>query len=111
MNIGRMRELVTLQIPSSSASTDGDYGTPTWKKLATVHADISPLPIRERLQAAAMQSPIAYRVRLRDRADVTAKARIICAGPDYAHSTMQIHSVVRNHRDGSLELDCSEVLA
>jgi SPP1 family predicted phage head-tail adaptor len=102
--------LLTVWTPSSSAGADGEYGAPTWKKLATVHAEIAPLSIRERLQAQAMQSPVAYRVRLRDRADVTAKAKLVCAGPDFAHSTMQIHSVVRDHRNGSLELDCSEVL-
>lgn len=111
MNLGMMRETVEIRVASTSAAADGEYGLPTWRTLATVHAEIEPLSGRERLQAQALQSSLAYRVRLRDRSDVTAKATIVCLGPDYAHSTMQIHSVVRNHRLGSMELDCSEVLA
>ena len=110
MNVGRMREVVEIRVPSTSAASDGEYGTPTWKKLATVYAEITPLSMRERIQAQAVQSAVAYRVRLRDRDDVTAKAKLVCAGPDFAHSTMQVHAVVRRHYDGSMDLDCSEVL-
>ena len=111
MNVGRLRERVTIQVPSSSADSAGEYGAPTWRKLATVHADITPISARERLQAAALQQTLTYRVRLRDRDDVTATARIVCLGPDYTASTMQVHTVVRDHRHGAMELDCSEVLA
>ena len=111
MNIGAMRETVEIRVASTSAAADGEYGLPTWRLVATVRADISPLSGRERLQAQAIQSSVAYRVRIRDRSDVTAKAKIVCLGPDYDHSTMQIHGIVRNHRLGSVELDCSEVLA
>lgn len=111
MNIGRMHEIVTIQIPSSSAGTDGEFGAPTWAKLATVHAEITPLSGRERVQAQALQASVTYRVRMRDREDVTARARIVCLGPDFAHSTMQVQAVVRDHRHGVMELDCSEVLA
>jgi head-tail adaptor len=65
--------------------------------------------MRERLQAQAVQSAVAYRVTLRDRSDVTPKAKLVCGGPDFADSTMQIHSVVRRHHDGAMDLDCSEV--
>lgn len=111
MNVGALRERVTLQVPSSSAGTDGEYGQPTWRKLATVYAQVTPLTARERLSAQALQASIAYRVVVRDRDDVTPKARVVCLGPDYGHSTFQIHSVVRNHKAGSMEMDCSEVMA
>jgi SPP1 family predicted phage head-tail adaptor len=111
VNVGALRERCTVQVPSTSAAADGEYGAPTWKKLASVSAEVVTLSGRERLQAQAMQSAVAYRVRLRYRNDVTPVARIVCLGPDYAGSTMQIHAVVKNHRAGSMELDCSEVLS
>jgi SPP1 family predicted phage head-tail adaptor len=110
MNVGAMRETVEIRVASTSAAADGEYGLPTWRTVATVRADIEPLSARERLQAQAIQSSVTYRIRLRDRSDVTAKAKIVCLGPDFDHSTMQIHGVVRHHRLGAMELDCSEVL-
>ena len=111
MNIGAMREIVQIRVATTSAATDGEYGQPTWKTLATVNAAVAPLSGRERLQAQAFQSSLTYRVTLRDRSDVTAKAKLVCLGPDYSGSTMQIHAVVRDHQRGAMELDCSEVLA
>jgi SPP1 family predicted phage head-tail adaptor len=110
MDVGRMRELVLIQVATTSAAADGEYGQPSWKTLAKVNAEIAPLSGRERLQSQALQAGLTYRVILRDRSDVTAKAKLVCIGPDYDGSTMQIHAVVRNHRLGSMELDCSEVL-
>lgn len=111
MNVGGLREVVRIQVATTSAAADGEYGQPTWRTLATVNAEIVPLSGRERLQAQALEAGLTYRVRMRDRSDVTAKARLVCIGPDFDGSTMQIHTVVRNHRLGSMELDCSEVLA
>lgn len=111
MNVGAMRERVVIQIPSSSAASNGEYGTPTWRDVVSVFAEVVPLSARERLQSQALQQTVTYRVILRDRSDVTPKARIVCEGPDYFGSTMQVHAVVRDHRNGSMELDCSEVTA
>jgi SPP1 family predicted phage head-tail adaptor len=111
MNVGSLREQIEIQVPSSSADSAGEYGTPTWTTVAVVSAAVIPLSGRERLQASAMQSSLTYRVTLRDRGDVTARAKLVCLGPDFDHSTMQVHTVTRNHRAGSMELDCSEVLA
>lgn len=109
MNIGAMRERVWIKVPSTSAASDGDYGTPSWRDVALVFARIEPLSARERLQAAALQQTVSYRVTMRDRSDVTSKMKLVCLGPDYETSTMQVHTVVRDHRRGSMELDCSEV--
>lgn len=111
MNIGRMREKVAIQIPSTSMSTDGDMGQPTWSKVAHDYAEIVPLSGGERLRAATLAASVQYRVRLRYRADLSVDARLVCLGPDFDGSTMQIHAIVKDHRRGSMELDCSEVVA
>ena len=108
--IGTMRERVTIQVPSSSADSAGDMGQPAWTKLATVWADIRPLSGRERLQAAMVQGSATYRVSLWYRDDVTLSARLVCLGPDFHQSTMQIHAIVKDNRQRRLELDCSEVI-
>lgn len=110
MMVGRLREIVDVKVATTSAGTDGEYGQPTWKTLARVNADIVSLSGRERLQSQALQAGVAYRVRLRYRDDVTAKAKLVCLGPDFSGSTMQVHAVIKDHRAGVLELDCSEVL-
>jgi head-tail adaptor len=110
MNLGRMREIVQVRVATTSAAADGEYGHPTWRTLATVSAEIVPLSGRERLQSQALEAGLTYRVRMRDRSDVNAKAKLVCLGPDFSASTFEIHAVIHDHRAGSMELDCSEVL-
>ena len=111
MNIGRMRELVTVWAPSSSASSDGDYGYPTWASVATLWADVRPLSARERAAARTVSAETTYSVSVRYRDDLTSKCKLVCAGPDYAGSTMQIHGIIKDHRMGVITMDCSEAKA
>lgn len=49
----------------------------TWRTLDTVHAELMPIRASERLQMAAIQAVVDYRFRIRVRADLSPKMRLL----------------------------------
>jgi head-tail adaptor len=83
-----------------------------WRSVATVWAELIPLRASERLQAAAMQSDVFLRFRIRARADVQPNMHALWTPswpPDSAQQTLEIGGVLpvddgRNY----LLLECSK---
>jgi SPP1 family predicted phage head-tail adaptor len=75
-----------------------------WTTLVQVKAEISPLSGRERIQAAAIASNVAYRARIWYRSDVTAKQR-----GRWGSKVLQFESVIPiDGRPEFLLIDCAE---
>ena len=74
---GRMTERITLQAPTETRGAD--YADPqvTWANVATVWAAVEPLVGREYFAQREQQSAVTVRIRIRYRADVTAKWRVL----------------------------------
>lgn len=79
MQAGKLRHRLTLQIRQSGSPQKTARGAPDedWTDVATVNAAIEPLRGREFLEAQAVQSEVAVRIRIRYRADVTAGMRAV----------------------------------
>jgi SPP1 family predicted phage head-tail adaptor len=103
MNIGKMRERVTIQTPSEVRTPVGET-TLTWGALATVWASVDGLSTRDILQAQQANLVATHRIRIRYRADVTHTQRIIWRG-----RTMEIASVVERDNRTALEILAREV--
>lgn len=74
-----LKHRVTLQRISRAEDGQGGF-TETWDDIATLWASIEPLKGYERMQAMQLKTPTTHRVRLRYRADVTTKDRLIYDG-------------------------------
>jgi SPP1 family predicted phage head-tail adaptor len=109
-----------IAILKRSTTADGQGGrTTTWVDLVTgtatrtrLSAEVTPLTVGERIQAAAIGSAVTYRVEQRYRADVTAKMRVEWT-PFKATTakTFEIHGVTpKDGRRQYLLLECSEVV-
>jgi SPP1 family predicted phage head-tail adaptor len=95
IDIGRMRERVTIKSPTEVRSLSGET-TLNWDtSLATVWASVEGLSSRDILQAQQANVIATHRIRIRHRDDVTHTHRII-----WRNRTMEIASVTeRNHRE------------
>ena len=83
MNPGQLNQRVTVE--RRQGGTD-DWGQPlpdAWTALCTVWAAVEPLVGREYMAAAAMQSDVSTRVRMRYRPGVTAGDRLLHEGRVY----------------------------
>jgi SPP1 family predicted phage head-tail adaptor len=109
MDIGRLRERVTLQQATTTTDAQGGSAT-TWATLDTVWASIEPVSGREQIQAGAMGSQVGYRVGLRYRGDLSASHRLAWT-PFWASTvkTLEITSVSPSPDHRSVELLCVEV--
>jgi SPP1 family predicted phage head-tail adaptor len=111
LTAGNLTDRVTIQQKSTTADGQGGRST-TWGTLATVWAQVMPLRMGEKLQAAAVGSTLGYRVTVRYRADITPAMRIRWTPFKAASAkTLEIHGV--QPFDGGrrlLTLDCAEVI-
>lgn len=109
---GRLRERVTIQQDTRTTDTQGGRSVAA-ATLATVWASVEPWATQmdEMQRAGAMTTTRRYRVRLRYRADVTEKMRVLWT-PFLASTakTLEISAVNVVSRD-QLSLDCIEVAA
>jgi len=87
----------------------------TWRTVDTVPAEVMPIRAGERLQAAAIQATVDYRFRIRARADLSPKMRVLWT-PSWPSGspqhTLEIAGVSgwAEGREWAL-LDCAEVAA
>lgn len=104
IDIGRMRERVTIKAPTEVRSRSGET-TLNWDTtVATVWANVGGLSSRDILQAQQANVIATHRMRIRFRDDVTHLHRIVWRG-----KTMEIASVVDRGGRDTLEILAREV--
>jgi SPP1 family predicted phage head-tail adaptor len=104
LDIGRMRERVTIKSPTEVRSRSGET-TLNWDTtLATVWASVEGLSSRDILQAQQANVVATHRIRIRHRDDVTHTHRII-----WRNRTMEIASVTDRAGRETLELLAREL--
>lgn len=105
MNIGRLRERVTIQ--SNVSVSDGAGGqTLTWTDLSTVWARVEPLQGKEVVQASQIQGPFTHRIWLRYRTDVGLAMRVL-----WGLKYMNVRAVVQSEKRAFTQLLCEEGVA
>jgi SPP1 family predicted phage head-tail adaptor len=103
LDIGKMRERVTIQSPSEVRGRSGQT-TLQWSNLATVWASVEGLSSRDIMQAQQANVMATHRIRIRHRDDVTHTHRII-----WRNRTMEIASVTDRMGREVLEVLAREV--
>lgn len=103
MNIGKLRDRVTIQAPSESRSPSGET-TLSWVTVATVWASVDGLSSRDILQAQQANVVATHKIRIRKRSDVTHTHRIL-----WKSVIMEIASVVSRDNSTALEILAKEV--
>lgn len=77
INIGSLRERITIQTPTKATSPSGER-TLSWTNTATgVPARITGLSSRDLLQAQQANVVATHRIRIRFRDDITPSSRIV----------------------------------
>lgn len=105
MKIGKLRHRITLQ---KQVNKPNDYGAvvPTWKNVATVWADVSPISGREYFSAQQVQSEVTTQIWMRYLAGVIPTMRV-----KFGKRYLEIVSVMNTQeRNVSLQLMCKEVV-
>lgn len=103
MEAGRLDKQVTIQAFTVTQNGIGE-AVKGWANVATVWASVEPLQGREFWSQQQLQSEVTTRVRIRYRADVTAKNRIL-----YGTRVLLVESVINpKERKEELQLMCSE---
>lgn len=103
MNIGKLRHRITLLRQVNEVN---DYGasTQTWKKVATVWADVRPLSGREYFSAQQVQSEVTTQIWLRHIEGIKPTMKV-----KFGKREFEILSVLNiQERDVSLQLMCKE---
>ena len=105
MRAGDLRHRVTIQQP---VETQNAYGEPVvaWQDVATVWAAVEPLRGREFFDAQQVQARVDHRIRIRYRADVTPKMRVLLGSRAF-----NIQAVIEpESRRRELHLMCKEAI-
>lgn len=105
MNIGKLRHRIILLRQVNEVN---DYGasTQTWKRVATVWADVRPLSGREYFSAQQVQSEVTTQIWLRYLDGIMPTMRV-----KFGKRTLDIVSVLNTQeRNVSLQLMCKEVI-
>ena len=105
MNIGKLRHRITLLRQVNEVN---DYGpsTQTWKRVATVWADVRSLSGREYFSAQQVQSEVTTQIWLRHLDGIKPTMRV-----KFGKRLFEILSVLNTQeRNISLQLMCKEVL-
>ncbi len=76
MQSGRFRHRVTIEYATETRDSVGGV-TQTWAELDQVWASVEPIQGREFFSASQVQSDVSTRIRIRYRADVTEKMRVV----------------------------------
>lgn len=75
-HIGRLRQRVTVQIPSGGGDEFGGRAT-GWTDVETVRAEVELIGGREMFKNGGVQAQATHRVRMRYRPGLTAKHRLV----------------------------------
>ena len=104
MAAGKLRHRIVISQPAEVSDGAGGVTT-TWSTLATVWGSVEPLRGREFLDAAGAQAEVSTRIKIRYRADVTAKMRVV-----WGTHTYEVIAPAFDERRTMSELMCLEVL-
>lgn len=104
MRAGELRHRLSLQQVTETRNAIGE-AVEAWATIATVPGSLTPISGRERFLAAQTQAEATYRARIRWRAGVTAKMRIL-----FEDRVYQITHVGDDGRRRELVLDLVEGL-
>lgn len=102
--MGEMRQRIALQTKTFTKSE----GIPleSWTTAATVWAAVADISGKEYVQAAAVQSEVTTRIKIRYRTGITPSMRVL-----YGSRTFNILSVIdKDERHRVMELMCKEVI-
>ncbi len=89
IEIGDLRERVTLQTPGVPVDDGGGGKTVFWADLATVWAAIRPVSNAERYYAQQIEATTTHEIFIRWRADVRNDMRILHCGAVYDVTSVQ----------------------
>ena len=101
MQIGRLDRRIVIEVNTPTRSPSGEK-VDSWATLATVWAEVRPLRGKEFFDAAAVQSEIDTKFRIRFRSDLTTKMRI-----NYDGNLYDIHSIAELGRHAATEIMAS----
>lgn len=105
MRAGDLRHRVTIQY---AVETQNSYGEPvaSWQDVATVWAAVEPLRGREYFDAQATQARVDHRIRIRYRAGITPRMRVL-----FGSRVFEIQAVIEpESRRRELHLMCEEAV-
>ncbi|MDD3888920.1 MAG: phage head closure protein [Syntrophomonadaceae bacterium] len=102
--IGEMRHRISLQ--AKTVTKQEGIPQDSWVTFATVWAAIADISGKEFFQAAAVQSEVTTRIRIRFRTGITPATRVL-----YGSRVFAILSVIdKDERHREIELMCKEVI-
>ena len=108
MSAGELRHKAVLEKPDDSQDGEGTTAL-AWSPLATVQVGVTPLSGKERLEAGAVSAEVSHRVRMRARAGVTSRMRLVLV--NRGNRVLQIVSVLdEGERNRYLTLLCAETV-
>jgi len=107
VNVGRLNKRVVLQAPVTEQDDAGEEVITSWSEVARIWAAVEPLQGRELFAAQAVNSEITHRVRIRYRAGVNARMRVLYGARELYLKAPPIDPLEK-HRE--LHLMCSEGL-
>ena len=98
-----------------TSNAGGGQGANYWRTLDSIPAESIPLGVMERLQIQAIQSSVAYRFRVRVRADLEPTMRVLWTPswpPSAPRQTLAINGVIPCEDGRTFAyLECSQVAA
>lgn len=105
MQAGSLDERITIQrlVAASPDVTGSGMPDESWQDWVTVYASVEPLQGRELFAAQEHHAEVTTRVRIRHRAGVDAKMRLV----DGEGTVYEIRSVLSFRRDGYMEMLCT----
>lgn len=83
MNPSKLRHRVKLHRKISSRSPTGAVRTAQWEHVLTLWAEVTPLSVKDVINAQAVQTNITARAKIRYRTDVDSAMRLEHAGRMY----------------------------
>lgn len=102
---GSLDERITIQrkVAASPDVTGSGMPDESWQDWVTVYASVEPLQGRELFAAQEHHAEVTTRIRIRYRAGVDAKMRLV----DSEGTVYDIRSVLSFRRDGYMEMLCT----
>lgn len=83
MNSSKLRHRVKLHRKTSSRSPTGAVRTAQWEHVLTLWAEVTPLSVKDVINAQAAQTNITARAKIRHRTDIDGTMRVHHAGRMY----------------------------
>ena len=103
IDVGKLRERVTIQNPTETYSPSGET-TIVWDDVATnIYAEVEGLTSRDIVQAQQANVIASHRIRIRMRPDVSIRSRVIWRG-----RTMEVASITERGIREKIEMLAKE---